>query len=103
MGVVNLAIGGDAGAPVLRVVADEVAHHAGLRGQSDGVGLGVRPDQAHAQSIRNRFRLLPLQVEDDLARSEEERVAGAAREKLDCGWRLPLMGRPRRHTASQDQ
>src|ERR1019366_8641208 len=38
------------------------------------------------------YRQRPLQVQDDLARSEEERVAGTAREELDRGGRLPLVG-----------
>src|ERR1035441_6518479 len=102
LGIVDLAIGRDAGAPVLGVVADEVAHHAGLWVQSYGVGLGIGADQAHAQDVDGRgrgglrrwggrWRLLVLQVQDDLARSEEEGVAGTAREKLDRGGRLPLV------------
>src|ERR1035441_7155831 len=102
LGIVDLAVGRDAGAPVLGVVADEVAHHAGLWVQSYCVGLGIGADQAHAQGVdgggfgcmpgrRGRWRLLPLQVQDDFARSEEEGVAGTAREKLDRGGRLPLV------------
>jgi hypothetical protein len=102
LGIVDLAISRDAGAPVLRVVADEVAHHAGLPGPSYCVGLGICPDQVHAQGVdrrgfrclprrRGRCRLLPLQVQDDLPRSEEERLARTAREKLNRGSRLPLV------------
>src|ERR1039458_301955 len=103
LGIVDLAISLDAGAPVLGVVTDEVAHYAGLRVQSYHGGLGICADQGHAQGVDGgavgclrrwlgRCRLLPLQVQDDLARSEEERVAGTAREELNVGCRLPLVG-----------
>src|ERR1035438_836154 len=95
LGILDLAIGRDAGLPVLGVVADEVAHHAGLRSESYGVRLGICADQGHAQGVDRcgRYRQRPLQVEDDLARSEEERVAGTAREKLNRG------GRSEEHTS----
>src|ERR1035441_2442380 len=89
LGILDLPKSRYAAVPVLGIVADEVAHHAGLRVQSYCVGLGIGADQAHAQGVgcvhcrRGRYRQRPLQVEDDLARSEEERVAGTAREKLN--------------------
>ena len=103
LGILDLAIRRNARAPVLRIVTDEVTHYAGLRGQPYRAGLGICPDQAHAEGVdgrglgwlsgrRGRWRLLPLEVQDGLARSEEERVAGTAREELNRGGRLPLVG-----------
>src|ERR1017187_341727 len=53
--------------------------------------MRANPNTVHFRWDR-RSRLLPLQVQDDLARSEEERVAGPAREKLDRGGACPWLG-----------
>src|ERR1017187_2787065 len=53
--------------------------------------MRANPNTVHFRWDR-RSRLLPLQVQDDLARSEEERVAGTAREKLDRGGACPWLG-----------
>jgi len=80
--------------------ADEVAHYAGLQDRSYGVGLALARSGSCGACRRRRLgafavaprprRLLPLQVQDEVARSEEERVAGTAREKLNgdatCPW-----------------
>jgi hypothetical protein len=56
-----------------------------MRTVSTDVASGVCPFAAA------RCPLLPLQVQDHLARSEEERIAGTAREKLNRGGRLSLV------------
>ena len=106
--ILDLRVRGNVGAPLLGIIADEVAAFARQLTDPGHRWHGVGPDEPNPQYVApERFAPLPLcrgwpagdvagapalaQDQDGLGRGQEERIAPASGEELDLGIGLTVV------------